>query len=105
MNSFKTSKKKNSEGEPEKAFKTHTLQNNHWIGHSSDMCVLSNPRNKGMPKKNWSLMGTEWTVYGLRGTTQVGTIDVRQITRELVCKAKEIALYPACSADLWVGLN
>lgn len=58
-----------------------------------------------MPKKNWSLVGTEWTVYGLRGTIQVGTIDMRQITRELVCQAKGIAVYPACSTDLWVGLK
>lgn len=35
------------------------------------MRVLSNPCNKGMPKKNWSLMGTEWTVYGLRGTLRL----------------------------------
>lgn len=52
-----------------------------------------------------TLMGTEWTIYGLRGTIQVGTIDMWQITRELVCQAKGIALYPLCSADLWVGLK
>lgn len=38
-----------------------------------------------MPKKNWSLIGTEWTVSGLRGTTQVDATDMRQMTRESVC--------------------
>lgn len=35
-------------------------------------------------------MATEWPVYGLIGNMLVGTTDVRQMTRDLCAKTREL---------------